>query len=104
MTAASGVAGHWQGDDLLLAVHAQPGAKCTGFAGLHGEALKIRVQAPPLDGRANKELCRFLADAFGVPQSQVELLGGEGARQKRFRIQKVRQVPADIATLFPPKP
>ncbi len=91
----------WQGEDLLLTVHGQPGAKQSGFAGLHGEALKIRIQAPAQEGRANKELCRFLAQAFAVSQAQVELISGEGARQKRLRIRRPGQIPAELAGICP---
>lgn len=67
-------------------VHAQPGAKRTEVMGLHGDAVKIRVQAPPVDGRANDELIRFLAGACGVARSQVELLKGAASRSKSFSI------------------
>ena len=53
-----------QGHDLVLNLHIQPNATRTEFVGLHGEAIKIRLHAPPVDGKANQELCRFLADTF----------------------------------------
>lgn len=81
------------GDDILLTVHAQPGARQTAFAGLHGEALKIRVQAPPMEGRANQALQRFLAEVFAVPQAQVVLISGPTARHKRWRIARPTQLP-----------
>ena len=71
---------------LTLALHVQPGAKRTEVAGLHGGALKIRLAAPPVDGRANAALLRFLADAFGVPQRAVTLVRGETSRDKVVRI------------------
>lgn len=88
------------GDDLVLLVHAQPGAKQSGFAGVHGDALKIRLAAPPLDGRANRELCRFLADACGVAPSAVEITSGEGARAKRVRVRQPRELPAILQDLI----
>ena len=72
---------------LELALHVQPGAKRTDIAGLHGEALKIRLAAPPVDGKANAALRRFLADAFGVPLQRVSILRGENSRQKLVRIE-----------------
>ena len=69
-----------------LSVHVQPGAKRTGFAGRHGDALKFRLAAPPVDGRANEALLAFLAEAFGVPRRQVTLLRGEKSRDKVVRI------------------
>lgn len=86
-----------QGSDLLLVVHAQPGARVSAFAGLHGDALKVRVAAPAQDGRANLELCRFLAREFSVPLSAVTLVSGETARHKRLRIAAPRQWPDALA-------
>jgi uncharacterized protein len=71
---------------ISLRLHIQPGARRSEIQGLHGGALKVRLAAPPLDGRANAELTRFLATAFEVPQRNVELISGESSRQKRFRI------------------
>ena len=73
---------------LVLSLHIQPGAKRTGFAGLHGEAMKLRLAAPPVDGKANAALCAFLAEFCGVPKSAVSLLSGEASRAKRVRVEK----------------
>ncbi|MHB1116192.1 DUF167 domain-containing protein [Sideroxydans sp.] len=70
------------GDVLTLTLHVQPGAKRSEVSGLHGEALKIRLAAPPIEGRANDALCRFIADAFGVALKQVELKQGAQSRHK----------------------
>jgi uncharacterized protein (TIGR00251 family) len=70
------------GEVLTLTLHVQPGAKRTDVAGLHGEALKIRLAAPPIEGRANEALLKFIADAFGVPLRQVELKQGGQSRHK----------------------
>ncbi len=76
--------------DLVLLLHVQPGAKRSEVAGIHGETatgrLRIRLAAPPVDGKANAELVRFLAAAFGVPRRAVTLLAGETSRQKTVRI------------------
>ena len=72
---------------LLLTLHVQPGAKRTGFAGLHGNAAKLRLAAPPVDGKANAALCAFLADLCKAPKSAVVLLSGETSRAKRVRIE-----------------
>ena len=71
-----------QGDVLTLTLHVQPGAKRTDIAGLHGEALKIRLAAPPIEGRANEALLKFIADSFDVPLRQVELKQGGQSRYK----------------------
>lgn len=71
---------------LVLAIHAQPGAKRTEVAGLHGDALKIRVAAPALEDRANEALIEFIAGRFGVPRRNVTLLSGHKSREKRFAV------------------
>ena len=74
------------GADLVLAVHAQPGAMASAVMGVHGVALRIRIAAPAVDGKANGELVRFLAAAFGVARANVTLLHGDSARRKLVRI------------------
>lgn len=71
---------------VLLSLHIQPGAKHTGIVGLHGEALKVRLAAPPVDGKANAALLAFMAEELGVPRSQVVLVGGAASRLKRLRV------------------
>jgi uncharacterized protein len=71
---------------LQLTLHVQPGASRTAVIGTHGDALKVRLAAPPVDGKANAELLRFLAEAFGVPRRNVTLLRGETSRAKVVRI------------------
>jgi hypothetical protein len=70
------------GDVITLTLHVQPGAKHSGIAGLHGEALKLRLAAPPVEGRANDALLKFIAELFGVPLRQVELRQGGQSRHK----------------------
>ena len=67
-------------------VHVQPRAKNTEIVGMHGDAIKIRLQSPPIDGAANEELIRLLSQKLGVQQSDVELIGGASSRRKRIRI------------------
>lgn len=76
-------------DGVVLNLHIQPGAKKTEVAGLHGEALKIRLAAPPVDGKANDCLIAFLAETFGVPKNRVELVSGASSRAKRLRLRGV---------------
>jgi hypothetical protein len=87
---------HWDGEDLVLNVYIQPKASRDSLDGTHGERLKIRLTAPPVEGKANSHLIRFLAKHFGVPCRQVQLLSGERSRAKRVRIQRPRQIPAGI--------
>lgn len=75
-------------DGVTVAVRAQPGAKKTAITGVYGEGaaaqLKIAVQAPPVEGRANTALIAFLAETFGLPKNAVELMSGELSRSKVF--------------------
>ncbi len=74
------------GADVVLSLHIQPGAKRTEVAGEHGEALKIRLGAPPVDGKANDALIAFLAERLGVPKARVILEAGQTSRSKRVRV------------------
>src|SRR3954468_10420653 len=73
----------------VLPVRAQPGARKTRLVGEQNGALKIAVTAPPEDGRANQALAEALREALGLKRSQVELIGGHTARDKRFLIRGV---------------
>ena len=80
-------------DHLVLVLRVQPGAKRTEVVGTHGEALRIRLAAPPVDGKANEALIVFLAGAFGVPVRNVSLLTGQTNRNKRIRVDAPRLRP-----------
>jgi uncharacterized protein (TIGR00251 family) len=71
---------------VVIAVHVQPRAGQTQLTGRHGDALKIRVAAPPVEGRATEAARAALADALGVAPSSVTLVAGERSRLKRFRV------------------
>jgi hypothetical protein len=74
------------GDGIVLNLHIQPRASKSEVCGVQGDALKIRLTSPPVDGAANK-LCReFLAELFHVPKSAVEIISGETSRHKRVKI------------------
>ena len=75
-------------DEVVLELHVQPGAKKTEFAGMHGERRKLRLAAPPVDGRANEALVEFLAKEYGVPKRCVTIEAGLHSRQKRVRVWK----------------
>ena len=66
----------------LISVHAQPGTKKSAVAGLHGESLKVRVAAPPVEGKANEALTAFVAKALGVPRRAVSIVKGASSREK----------------------
>jgi uncharacterized protein (TIGR00251 family) len=77
---------------VILSVHVQPDARRAEVVGEHGDALKVKVAAPPVDGKANRAVGELLAAVLGVPVRVVELVAGASSRQKRFRISGV---PAD---------
>jgi len=86
----------WEDDELILRLHVQPKAARDAFTGPHGEYFKVRITAPPVEGRANEYLVRFLAKAFGVPKRQVSLVSGQGSRNKTFHIKAPRKRPLPI--------
>ncbi len=71
---------------VMLSVHAQPGARRTEIVGRHGDAVKIRVAAPPVDDRANEALVAFVAEVFGLRRSAVSVRSGGSSRHKRLRL------------------
>ncbi|MBX3617931.1 DUF167 domain-containing protein [Nitrosomonas sp.] len=74
--------------DLVLTLHIQTGAKITGMAGIFGDALKIKLAAAPVEGKANAVLLSYLANRFNVPLAQVVLKQGEKSRHKVVVIQQ----------------
>ncbi len=87
------------GDGVRLRVHVVPRASKSEVAGLQGDALKIRLQAPPVDGKANQALCEFVAKSVGVPKRQVQLAAGETSREKSLLLSGVSL--EQVASLFP---
>ena len=83
---------YWQGEALYLKLHVQPGAKRDEIVGPHGEALKVRITAPPVEGKANAHLLRFLARRTGVHPKSVTLVKGQGTRQKIIMIRSPLQL------------
>jgi uncharacterized protein (TIGR00251 family) len=78
-------------EGCVLPVRAQPGARRAGVQGEQAGALKVAVTAPPQDGRANEALVEALRQALGVKRSQVELIGGQTSRDKRFLIRGLKR-------------
>jgi uncharacterized protein len=91
----------WDGDALILQVRVQPGASRDEFAGPYGEhQYRLRIAAPPLEGRANLQLRRFLAKTFGVAKSGVAIVGGKHGRDKVIRISRPSRAPlAEIGVI-----
>lgn len=77
------------GDGTILKVHLTPKASKEGLAGLYGDALKVKVKAPPVDGKANKALVKFLAGRLDISSSRVEIIAGQTSRSKTVRISDI---------------
>lgn len=74
---------------VILAVRVVPRASRSELQGIHGDALKIRLQAPPVEGKANRALVEFLAESLGVSRSGIEILTGDTNRNKRVLVRGV---------------
>ncbi len=93
-------AGRRDGRDLVLEVRVQPRASRSEFAGQHGDRVRVRLQAPPVDGRANAALVEFLATAFGVPRARVTVEHGLAGRDKRVRIRDAGEIAPQMKALI----
>lgn len=69
---------------VILQIQVQPRSSRNQLVGFQGDALKIKLTSPPVDGAANKACCAFLAKVFGVAKGDVELVAGDKSRQKRI--------------------
>ena len=87
----------WDGSDLILHLRIQPRAAKDEIAGPHGDVLKVRLTASPVDGKANEQLRSFLGDLCGVAKSQVTVISGETGREKRVRIAAPHRLPPGVA-------
>ncbi|HSO74305.1 MAG TPA: DUF167 domain-containing protein [Blastocatellia bacterium] len=75
--------------DVTLRVRVQPRASRTELIGEHAGAIKLKIAAPPVDGKANQECRRFLAQALGVRTGSVEIIAGESSRDKVIRVRNI---------------
>ena len=92
-------------------VHVQPGASRNQIVGLHSDALKLKLTAQPLEGRANKACIEFLAEVLNVPKSSLEIVTGQSSRLKRIRITcppaqsaRLRKRLAELVAAYPGSP
>lgn len=86
----------WSGTQLILNIRVVPRSKQDAIAGAHDDCLRVRIAAPPVDGRANARLVEFLAQEFGVPKRAVALLAGETGQRKRVAVAGPTRLPAGI--------
>ena len=91
---------HRQAGSLRIAVHVQPGARVSEVFGEVGDALKIRLNAPPVDGKANEALIAFIAEKLSVRQRDIRILRGQTSRQKLIDIDSALSVKEVRLLLF----
>ncbi|MFA5631717.1 MAG: DUF167 family protein [Porticoccaceae bacterium] len=84
---------------LWLHCHLQPGASRDEISGIHGERLKLRINAPPVDGKANEQLIRFMAKALGVAKGSISLVSGHSSRQKTLFVADIDSLPSEFPRL-----
>ncbi len=89
----------WDGEDLILNLRVQPRASRDELAGPRGTSFRVRITAPPVDGKANDHLTRFIAKAFGVSRGDVTLEAGDASRDKRIRVHRPTCLP--VAGIVP---
>lgn len=83
---------YWKETTLFLHIYLQPRASSNKIVGLHDDCLKIRITAPPIEGRANQYLIKFLAQHFQVTEAQVTITQGEQGRKKWVKIENPKNV------------
>lgn len=83
----------WRGKDLLLNIHVQTRAKENAITELHGVRLKLRINVPPVENKANRHIINYLANEFSVKQSDIELISGLRHRDKQMKIKQPTQLP-----------
>jgi len=78
---------------IRLKVFIQPNASCDEIVGPHGDAIKIRVSAKPIDGEANKHLIKYLAKCFNIKNSQIKICSGQNSRHKILDLTTTNPIP-----------
>jgi hypothetical protein len=87
--------------DVIVDVHVMPNAARTQVQGLHDGALRLRLHAPPVDGKANLALQAWLADVLGIPRAGIRMIRGDTARRKQLRVSAAYATEAEWARLLP---
>ncbi|KXF80130.1 DUF167 family protein YggU [Enterovibrio coralii] len=89
-----------ENDDLILRLYIQPKASRDQWMGQHGEEIKLAITAPPVDGKANAHLTKFLSKQFKVAKGQIDIEKGELGRHKQVRIHAPTLYPEAISDLI----
>ncbi|WP_305370112.1 DUF167 family protein YggU [Photobacterium leiognathi] len=91
---------HQNGDDLIIRLYIQPKASRDQIVGLHGDEIKIAITAPPVDGKANAHLVKYLSKQFKVAKGLIHVEKGLQGRHKQVRIEAPKAIPNEIETLM----
>lgn len=86
--------------EFILTVYLQPGAKKSEIVGLHDGNIKIKVNAPPVDGKANAALIDFLSEFFDTPKSSIKIISGDKSRLKKVAIANLSDTQQQKITHF----
>jgi len=90
---------HWDGPDLLLKLKLQPRSSSDTFAGPQNNRMRVRITAPPVDGKANSHLLVWLAKQFGVAKTSITLESGYSSPMKRVRVKNPGRIPDSVSIL-----
>lgn len=93
----------WQNNCLILNCRIQPRGGKDAFGEIHGDQIKLRISAPPVDGKANAHLIKFLASEFAVPQQNISIIKGESNKQKLISICSPARLPVIAGLQLPPE-
>lgn len=88
-------------DTLTLYCHVQPGARHNRIVGLHDRRIKVQLKAPPVDGQANRELTRLLADLCACAAADIRIRQGASSRKKTIQIKGINVIPEKLDELIP---
>ncbi|KJF98522.1 DUF167 family protein YggU [Photobacterium leiognathi] len=91
---------HQDGDDLIVRLYIQPKASRDQIVGLHGDEIKIAITAPPVDGKANAHLVKYLSKQFKVAKGLIHVEKGLQGRHKQVRIEAPKAIPNEIEILM----
>ncbi|WP_318458154.1 DUF167 family protein YggU [Photobacterium leiognathi] len=91
---------HQNGDDLIVRLYIQPKASRDQIVGLHGDEIKIAITAPPVDGKANAHLVKYLSKQFKVAKGLIHVEKGLQGRHKQVRIEAPKAIPNEIENLM----
>ncbi|WP_076407883.1 DUF167 family protein YggU [Shewanella sp. UCD-KL12] len=89
-----------QQGNLLLRLYIQPKASRDQIVGIHGNELKVAITAPPVDGKANAHLVKYLSKAFKVPKGDIKILKGELGRHKQIQVLSPRVIPEPVKLIL----